>query len=384
MKLLVIEEREAGQRLDKYLDRYLTQATKSFLYKMLRKKNITLNGKKCEGNEKLSAGDEIRIFFSEETLEKMTGRMTGHEAGNVPGKRYGNDAGELNRNDNEILSGDDSEKGRKYAGKQGVSRQCVGQDGDLRMFQGHRISDLIIYEDEHILLFNKPAGMLSQKSVPEDVSAIEYLTGYLKEKGELTDESYQRFHPAVCNRIDRNTSGLLIFGKSMTGLQNMSAVLRDRSIHKDYCCIVKGSVTGENHIRGYLIKDRDKNVVTISPCSTADAEYIETRYIPIRRVGDATVLKVRLITGKSHQIRAHLASVGHPILGDYKYGDRKTNDYYKHETGLTYQLLHAWELTMPELIGSMSYLSGKCFTAPLPELFAIVERAATDKRNNRR
>lgn len=345
MKLLIIEEREAGQRLDKYLDRYLAQASKGFLYKMMRKKNITLNGKKCEGNEKLAAGDEIRIFFSDETLMKMT--VGAGTAGNS-GKTGGNAA----------------------------IPAAVGQTGK-QVILPEDFYQRILYEDAHILLFNKPAGMLSQKAEESDLSAVEYFIQYLREQGELAEESYRRFHPGVCNRLDRNTSGILIFGKSMTGLQTMSAILKDRSLHKDYRCLVKGRVMAESHIKGYLVKDTVHNQVTISPAKQEkDAMFIETWYTPAAVIGGLTELQVRLVTGRSHQIRAHLASIGHPVIGDYKYGDRQLNDRYRRATGLNHQLLHAWQIAFPEIEGTLSYLSGKQFQAPMPELFARVSAAA--------
>ena len=142
----------------------------------------------------------------------------------------------------------------------------------------------IIYEDADILLLNKPVGMLSQKAQPQDVSAVEYLISYLLEGGQLTGEELQRFHPSVCNRLDRNTSGILIAGKSLPGLQQMSELLRDRSLHKYYCCIVNGTMRGTKHLKGYLVKDHASNRVTIlnqlpeKAEKSQDAQPIETVY----------------------------------------------------------------------------------------------------------
>ena len=325
MKELTITRNEAGQRADKLLAKYLKEAPKSFLYKMMRKKNITLNGKKMQGNEQLFEGDVLRLFLAEETLQKFQGETQDSV------KNHG-------------VSSSPSKNPRK-------------QKLD------------IIYEDADILLLNKPVGMLSQKAQPQDVSAVEYLISYLLESGQLTEEELQRFHPSVCNRLDRNTSGILIAGKSLPGLQQMSELLRDRSLHKYYCCIVKGTMQGTRHLKGYLVKDHASNRVTILeqvPEGTAesrDALPIETVYRAVASRDGQTLLEVLLVTGRSHQIRAHLASIGHPILGDPKYGSAS---YNKTQPGLRGQLLHAWRLEFPE--GTAAY-SGQTFFAQPPKLF---------------
>ncbi len=309
-----ITEREAGQRLDKLLEKYLQKAPKGFLYKMLRKKNITLNKKKASGKEKLREGDRVSLFFSEETLEKFS-----------------------------------------------------GEEPVVRAYQGEPPE--ILYEDAHILLCNKPVGMLSQKAKDTDVSAVEYLTGYLLESGGLTREDLKTFHPAVCNRLDRNTSGILAAGKSMVGLQELSRFFKERTIKKYYLCLVAGQVKETASVCGYLQKDDRSNRVKVSDRAQPDGVKIETTYRPLAFGNGVTLLEVHLITGKTHQIRAHLASRGYPIVGDYKYGNRKINDRYKQRYGLQSQLLHAWKLCMPETEGALGYLSGNLFTAPLPAVF---------------
>lgn len=313
MQSLIVKENEAGQRMDKLLSKYLKLAPKSFLYKMLRKKNITLNGKKACGSELLSPGDEIRLFLAEETLKKFTGTVQVKKTGRKP----------------EIL-----------------------------------------YEDAHILLLNKPENMLSQKSKESDISMVEVVISYLLEKGELTEEDLKSFRPSVCNRLDRNTTGLLVAGKSLKGLQTMSSVLKDRSIAKYYLCLVDGKMTEPQLLEGYLFKDSVRNTVSVreKPESAEDL-LIKTAYMPLASRERITLLKVKLITGRSHQIRAHLASIGHPVIGDPKYGSRQVNQYYAQNYGIHSQLLHSYELYFPEISGTLSYLSGRHFTAPLPEAF---------------
>lgn len=324
MKEIIISSNEAGQRLDKLLGKYLRLAPKSFFYKMLRKKNITLNGKKAQGNEILSAGDSVKLFLSDDTISKF--------------------------------------QQQEYAPVSSNSKPT----GETRRPQN---LDLV-YEDDHIALINKPAGMLSQKADPKDVSLVEYFIEYLLESGSISKESLQLFRPSVCNRLDRNTSGLVIAGKSLAGLQTMSLLLKDRSMKKYYRCIVIGEMDRGDHLKGYLLKDKSTNQVRISSAPrTKDDKWIETEYKVLKREGGLTLLEVHLITGRSHQIRAHLASIGHPILGDGKYGNNKINQRYKKSHGVQCQMLHAYRLEMPEIEGELSYLSGKIFCAPLPKLY---------------
>ena len=146
-------------------------------------------------------------------------------------------------------------------------------------------------------------------------------------------------------------------------------MFHDRSLHKFYRCLVNGVIKNEKYIKGYLHKDEKCNKVTVQETETSGALPIETRYRPLEGNGTVTLLEVELITGRTHQIRAHLAGTGHPLIGDYKYGRRTLNDEYRRKYGLKSQLLHAHRLEIPEIEGRLSYLSGKEFTAPLPYLF---------------
>ena len=306
MKEFIIEENEAGQRFDKYLAKLLREAPKSFFYKMLRKKNITLNGKKATGNEKLIKGDTIKLFLSDETFDKFTGS---------------------------------SQAARAYC--------------ELD----------IVYEDPDIIIINKPAGMLSQPADDGEPSLVEYLIGYLLKKGDLTEEQLKTFRPSVCNRLDRNTSGMVCAGKSLAGLQFLSGIFHDRTLHKYYICLTKGKIEKPDHIRGYLHKDKKTNKVIVSRQEFKDSLPIETKYRPLGSNGKITLLEVELITGRTHQIRAHLAGTGHPLLGDTKYGDSEFNKQYTRH-GVRHQLLHAYRLVIPE--------TDQTFVAPAPELFCKI------------
>lgn len=312
MREFTIQSNDANQRFDKYLKKLLPNAGSGFLYKMLRKKNITLNGKKAEGTESLKQGDIVKLFLSEETFLKFSVDLT-----------------ELRR-EYDMLSS---------LGLKGLE---------------------IVYEDEEMLVANKPYNMLSQKAEVKDVSANERLLGYLIGKGSLTFEDYITFHPSVCNRLDRNTTGLIIMGKSLPALQTISQGLKDRSIHKYYRAVVKGTVYENRKLAGYLHKDEKTNKVTISTRELPDSSYIETAYKSLQRSDRYTLLEIELITGKTHQIRAHLASIGHPIVGDFKYGDEAVNMELRKTCGVNHQLLHAYRLELPD---------GKIITCQPPALF---------------
>ena len=191
----------------------------------------------------------------------------------------------------------------------------------------------IIYEDKNILIVNKPSGMLSQKAKDGDISLNEHILNYLIDSGHLPVEQLRTFKPSICNRLDRNTSGLVTAGVSLPGLQVMNQVFKDRSIHKYYQCLVKGAVTKRQMIAGFLRKDETANTVQIHAMEVENSVPIMTEYVPLKTNGSATLLQVTLITGRSHQIRAHLASIGHPILGDFKYGDRAVNEAVSKNTG---------------------------------------------------
>lgn len=348
MQSVTIGNNQAGQRLDKFLRKFMQSAGTGFLYKMLRKKNITLNGKRAEGSEILALGDTVSFFFSQETFEKMTGGAS------------------------EDSSSETSEYIHAY-----------------RSLSGAGIS--VLYEDGHILIADKPAGILAQKAERTDVSLNEWLIGYLLTEQGFPAGELHTFRPSVCNRLDRNTSGIVLCGKSLAGSQYLSRHIRDRSIRKFYRTICLGEVRNESTLRGYLEKDCRKNRVTVREsqgwnsdgqgqnsdgqgqnsdrgADTAgwNRDYIETVYRPLAVSDGYTLLEVELITGKAHQIRAHLASAGHPLIGDYKYGDSGTNRLLKERYGLQYQLLHAYRVELPVFD---VHSGGKTICAPCPKAF---------------
>lgn len=350
-----ITKKEAGQRFDKYLHKLLPEAGTSFLYKMLRKKNITLNGKKADGGEKIAEGDSVEIFFSNETLDKFMGKD--------------------------------------------VSGKANSYEEFYKAYQKYS-SVNIIYENDHILLADKPAGMLSQKAQRSDISLNEWLTGYLLQKGFMKEEETETFKPSVCNRLDRNTSGIVLCAKSLKGAQLLGELLQNRTLHKYYQLYVKGEVKEEELIEGCLIKDEVHNKVSVTPltsvcvgkqnndqisqCKNEQTSYIKTRYKPLQIDRDKTLLEVELMTGKSHQIRAHLASIGHPLLGDYKYGDKAWNDRYQKAYHVRSQVLHAYKVVFPKLESPFEDISERTFYAALPEIFQKIAQGSDWEKKSQR
>lgn len=342
MQKFVIGKNEAGQRFDKFLAKYLPNAPKSLVYKMLRKKNITLNGKKATGNEMLSCNDYVESFFSDETFDKFTAKDNNSDQ-NPTSNTISNKRINITAND-------------------------------------------IIYEDDNIILINKKPGVLTQKATPSDYSLNEWLIDYLLETKQITNEQLKTFKPSVCNRLDRNTGGIVICGKSLSGIQTMTEIIRTKALEKHYITICHGSFTHEGRIEATISKDEKNNKSSVNnnvkskkastskhvQSNSLSNEYdIITEFKIIDRYKEATMLDVNLLTGKSHQIRAQLASFGNPILGDKKYGSQEKN--IKIESSLKYQLLYAYKLIFPhkdKLPKSFEYLADKVFELKVPDYFS--------------
>ncbi len=313
-----VGKNESGQRFDKLLMKILKEAPSSFVFKMLRKKNITLNGKKAEGNEKVTEGDEISFFLSQETFDKFAGKMT-----------------------------------------ENVEPQSTAPS--LKPSE-------IVYEDEDFLIVNKPVGELSQKAKEGDVSINERIVSYLFKKGIGRNEA---FTPGVCNRIDRNTSGLVIAGKSLMGLQEAARMLKGHELKKFYLCIAVGAVKLRGKVTSWILKDEKTNKVQVSETPKDGYEKIEAEILPLLTSDEYSLLAVRLITGKTHQIRAQLAALGHPLAGDIKYGyrDKKSASGKASVISPDYHMLHAYMLVFPKNTGKIGGISGKCITCPPPAGF---------------
>ncbi len=289
MREIRIDALSANQRLDKFLMKYFKAASSGFIYKMLRKKNIVLNGKKDSGKTILLEGDSVKVFFSDETFDKMRGLET-------------------SRAEYERLKSID-------------------------------YSLDVLYEDDDIIACNKPAMMLSQKSNPEDISINEHILSYLINEKNYSLEEYRVFHPSVSNRLDYNTTGIILAAKTLQGQQKMSLALKNRTINKFYVALIEGKLDKEITLNGTFTKDEDNNKVTII---NDNSNNVITYISPIASNDNISLVKIHLITGKTHQIRAHLASISHPIIGDMKYAGDNAYKLHKEKYNVTSQMLHSY------------------------------------------
>ncbi|MGN0673639.1 MAG: RluA family pseudouridine synthase [Anaerovoracaceae bacterium] len=333
MKQLTIGPNDAGRRLDRFLRKYLCNASLSSIYKIIRK-DIKVNGRR-EGNEyMLVEGDTVNVYLSDEMIDKLMRRAgASGKAGGSP-----------------VAGGD-------FARDGGRSRA--------------RRNFAIIYEDDSILVANKPWGLLTHGDSTEKKNHLaNQFKDYLIEKGEFNPRTEKVFSPAPCNRLDRNTTGLVLCGKTAPALKGLNEMIRRDMVSKYYMTIVYGAITEELRLDGRLDKDSRTNTVRV----TADGpgRDIITIVRPVRKVGPCTLVEVELVTGRTHQIRAHLASIGHPVIGDSKYSKGRAirlNNLLKQHCGLTTQLLHSARLTINETTEGLDYLKGQTFEAPLPDGF---------------
>lgn len=317
MTEIKITSKEENQRLDKYLLKYFNKAPKSFVYKMLRKKRIKYNNQKAEGNEIIKAGDTLQMYLASDTMDAFMEEKKVYEV---------------------------------------------------------KIEFDILYEDENVLFVIKPIGLLTHPEKAEDRNTlVDQVLFYLNQKGEYDNSKTNTFTPAACNRLDRNTGGIVVFGKNLMSVQELNKAISNMDVDKYYLTIVKGKVNRSSVETAYIYKDSSINKVEISNVENKNTKKIVTGFRPIKSTHEYTMLEVDLITGKSHQIRAHLASLGLPIIGDRKYGDEKINNIFKTKFSLENQFLFAYKITFKISNGSLSYLNNKVFEAMLPPVYENIK-----------
>lgn len=318
MKKLVIQQNDANQRIDKYMKKLLVQAPTNFIYKMFRKKDIKVNGKPVSEKYIVQLHDVVEMYLYEDKFLEFTKEKS-------------------------VL--------------------------DLPQ------EFTVLYEDDQILVVNKPAGLLIHEDYRESVNTLsnQVLT-YLMKKGEYTLEREQTFTPGPVHRLDYNTSGIVIFGKTLQALQALNEMMKQRHcIEKRYLTIVKGKLTNPRDLQGYIKKIPEEARVNFVKKETLGALFMHTKVFPLKSKESFSLVEVHIITGRMHQIRIHLASIEHPIIGDAKYGDFELNKKMKRKYNLQNQLLHAYKIKFVRPIGNLQYLHDKEIVCPVPKQFKNLE-----------
>lgn len=303
MKRVTINKNDAGQRLDKFLFKFFESIPASMVYKGIRKKRIKVNGKKSEIGYMLCEGDVLELYINDEFFESPKG---------------------------------------DEAFKTLVPKLSV------------------VYEDDNILLADKASGISVHDDETEKVNTlINHIKAYLFQKGEYNPDEENSFAPALCNRIDRNTSGIVIAAKNAVALRIMNEKIKNREIEKFYLCLVQGRLKDkEKTLKSYMVKNEAQNRVYVHDSPIDGGKTAITRYRVLAEGELTSLLEVELMTGRTHQIRAHLASIGHPLAGDGKYG---TNEFNK-KIGMKHQALYSYKLKFKfSDENELSYLNGKSF-----------------------
>ena len=325
MKQYTATANDEGVRLSRFVQSVTRDFPTSLLYKSFRNKRIKVNGKKGVPEDRIKAGDLIELYINDEFFPPEGAKPT-----------------------------------RKPAPKKQQNQPKV----------------TVIYEDENIAVLYKPTHLLCHSDRTGDPNLVDAFAAYLESKGEYDPRAEKRFAPALCNRLDRGTEGLVLAAKSYTALRDLNAIIRDDMMRKEYLTITVGAPP-QGRFVAWLQHSEKGNKVRIHARESEGYKQIITEVTVIRQAGPFALCRIGLITGRTHQIRAHLAYLGHPVLGDIKYGNRKMNE----RTGLKTQALCAQRLTfgrIPEE-NTLHYLSGKVIKLNDPEIVRTFDRLTAER-----
>jgi len=311
---IVIGPNEAGQRVDKFVRKWLKDVPLSAIFKSFRKGDIKVNGKKTKEKYSLVQGDLIETYEIKSKPEK-------------------------------------------------------------KVFKRVYIDFKVTYEDKNLLILEKWPGVLVHSNGEGDEPTLtDYVLTYLFDKGDYDPEKEVTFTPAPCNRLDRNTSGIVMFGKNFEAIKLLNEMIRKRSIQKYYVALVKGRIK-EGIYEGYIYKNEDTNISKVFDKEMPDTKKIAMDVKNIQSCGSFSLIEIDLLTGRSHQLRAHLSHLGNAIVGDSKYGDKQLNSFFNNKYGLDYQFLYAYKMIFKDCPDKLSYLENKTIAESLPP---VLKKIKTD------
>lgn len=318
MQEFTVTKNESGQRVDRFIKKLLSTVSLGLIYKFLRKKKIKVNGVKVAPHYRLQTGDKVQF----DSQIKLTNSS--------------------------------------------YEKQCLNYSQEFT----------VIFEDEHLLLVDKPAGLLIHADRPGKQNTLNrQVLSYLIKNKDYLPEKELTFKIGASNRLDRNTSGLVLFAKDYPSQKALNKMIREKRVEKYYLALVKGDIKKGQELKNYLKKNQQTNQVEIFQSQLPESQSIHTSFQVVRRFSQFTLLEVKLITGKPHQIRAQFAAINHPIIGDPKYGDYKINSFFQknNNINLNRQFLHAYKIIFINSLKPLLYLNGKEFSTPLPVDLQLIE-----------